>query len=122
MSTKRLWEQYAARSRWAVGAVYADLPPLEEDQLTRRRLIFHGQVQGVGFRYRCKLHCDALSVTGWVRNRVDGAVEGEFQSDPHRLVLLLKALNDQQWVSIRRIETEILPPKEGERGFEIRRY
>ena len=122
MSTKRLWEQYAARSRWQAGAVYPDLPPLEEDKLTRRHIVFHGRVQGVGFRYRCRLHCEALSITGWCKNRVDGAVEGEFQSDPARLALLLQALHGQQWIHIERMETRTLPVVQGERGFSVLRY
>ena len=121
-STKQLWEQYAARSRWQAGAVYRDLQPLEPDKLTRRHLVFHGRVQGVGFRYRCRLHCEALGITGWCRNRIDGAVEGEFQSDPARLALLLQALRGQQWIRIERMESETLPVQEGERGFTVKRY
>ncbi len=122
MSTKHLWEQYAARGRWQAGAVYNDLPPLERDRLTRRHIVFFGQVQGVGFRYRCKLHCDALGITGWCKNRTDGTVEGEFQSDPLRLGLLLTALQSQQWVHIRRMETQTIPLCPGEAAFRVLRY
>ena len=34
-----------------------------------------GIVQGVGFRYHAKNQADQYSLTGWVRNTADGAVE-----------------------------------------------
>jgi len=38
-------------------------------------LIISGLVQGVGFRSRMKRQADILKLTGWVKNRPDGAVE-----------------------------------------------
>ncbi|HCS78655.1 TPA: acylphosphatase [Patescibacteria group bacterium] len=38
-------------------------------------LIISGQVQGVGFRSWMKHQADILKLTGWVKNRPDGAVE-----------------------------------------------
>ncbi len=37
--------------------------------------MIHGDVQGVGFRYFMTRHAKARGLSGWVRNRPDGAVE-----------------------------------------------
>jgi acylphosphatase len=40
-----------------------------------RRVIFHGRVQGVGFRYTTHRIARSFAVTGFVRNLADGTVE-----------------------------------------------
>jgi acylphosphatase len=49
------------------------------------RLLIEGTVQGVGFRYATAQEATALGLTGWVRNRRDGAVETCFRG-PHSAV------------------------------------
>ncbi len=43
--------------------------------LPRRRVIYHGRVQGVGFRYTVQAISRQFPVTGYVRNLPDGTVE-----------------------------------------------
>ena len=43
--------------------------------MTRRRVVVHGLVQGVGFRYSCAYAAEQRGVCGWARNRDDGTVE-----------------------------------------------
>jgi acylphosphatase len=51
----------------------------------RYSVIVHGLVQGVWFRESCRRHASSLGVSGWVRNRADGAVEAHFEG-PERAV------------------------------------
>jgi acylphosphatase len=41
--------------------------------------VVSGRVQGVWFRDSCQQEARAEGVSGWVRNRGDGAVEAEFE-------------------------------------------
>ncbi|WP_029291523.1 acylphosphatase [Cellulomonas sp. HZM] len=46
-----------------------------------RRVVVRGEVQGVGFRYAARREAARLGVSGWVRNRDDGAVEAVLEGD-----------------------------------------
>ena len=48
----------------------------------RRRVVVHGRVQGVFFRDSCERMARSAGVSGWVRNRNDGAVEAVFEGEP----------------------------------------
>ena len=45
----------------------------------RKRITFHGRVQGVGFRYTARLAAGSLGLTGWAKNEYDGTVTMEVQ-------------------------------------------
>jgi acylphosphatase len=47
-----------------------------------RHLDVSGRVQGVGFRFYMQRKARELGVTGWVRNRRNGAVEAVIQGEP----------------------------------------
>ena len=49
--------------------------------MIRRRVVVHGHVQGVFFRETARRRAQAAGVTGWVRNRPDGAVEAVFEGE-----------------------------------------
>ena len=50
--------------------------------IVTKRLVIHGRVQGVGYRYSMTGAARRMSVTGWVRNRRDGTVEAIVQGVP----------------------------------------
>ena len=49
--------------------------------IKRKRIIFSGRVQGVGFRYRAAYAAESLGLTGWVRNEWDETVSMEVQGE-----------------------------------------
>ena len=54
-----------------------------------RRIIVHGVVQGVGFRYHTQLQAQQLGVLGYVRNQPNGTVEivAEGEASPIQALL-----------------------------------
>jgi acylphosphatase len=55
----------------------------------RARAIVSGRVQGVAYRASTAAEARRLGLVGWVKNRVDGAVELEVEGDADRVALLL---------------------------------
>jgi acylphosphatase len=87
--------------------------------MIRRQVVVHGVVQGVGFRYSAQLEADRLGVSGWVRNRRDGAVESEIEGDEASVDAMLEWFaSGPPGAAVRRTEVADLEPV-GERGFRV---
>lgn len=90
------------------------------DPLTRRYVIVRGLVQGVGFRWFAKGLAESLGLSGWVRNREDGAVELEAEGDAVALDEFARRLRTGN-PSARVDAIDVTPAAlRGGRGFEIR--
>lgn len=55
-------------------------------------LVISGRVQGVGFRFFALNEAHKLKLTGWVKNRADGAVEVCAEGEESALLSLLDRL------------------------------
>jgi len=55
----------------------------------RVRVVVEGRVQGVFYRDSCRREAQRLGVRGWVRNRIDGAVEVVAEGPRERVEELL---------------------------------
>lgn len=60
--------------------------------MERRVIIFHGRVQGVGFRATAAEVAKRRAVTGWVRNEPDYSVRMEIQGEPAEIEAVLADL------------------------------
>lgn len=85
----------------------------------RRRMRFHGRVQGVGFRYTAKYLAQSLRLTGWVKNEYDGTVLMEIQGREFLIHELMKGLNRSNFIQIDWIDTEDIS-LEQESSFYVR--
>jgi acylphosphatase len=56
----------------------------------RRRLVVRGRVQGVFFRDSVRRLAERNGISGWVRNRPDGAVEAVFEGEPEAVERLVR--------------------------------
>lgn len=85
----------------------------------RRKYIFHGRVQGVGFRYTAKYLASSLGLTGWVKNEWDGTVSMEVQGRESMIEKLLVGLNRGSYIQIDWLDSEEIP-LETESSFRVR--
>ena len=85
-----------------------------------RKVIVHGLVQGVGFRYAVAAAARSRGVAGWVRNRSDGTVEAVFEGEPDAVEAMVEFVrNDPGHSSVERVEVSEEEP-EGLSGFQTR--
>jgi acylphosphatase len=89
------------------------------DQI-RRRVVVHGRVQGVFFRDSTDREATRRGLSGWVRNRDDGAVEAVFEGPPDDVQALVEFCESgPSSADVERTETSDEEP-EGLSGFEVR--
>jgi acylphosphatase len=88
----------------------------------RVRLVVHGSVQGVGFRFAACEAAAERSVTGWVRNLEDGSVEIVAQGSPDAVARMKTwAQRGPRYAAVDRVEIETLAAAADLHAFEIRR-
>ena len=85
--------------------------------MLRRHMIFHGWVQGVGFRYRARHAAERYGCTGWVRNEWDGSVTMEIQGTEEAIDQVILAIEAGRYVRIENLEVKTIPVDPEERGF-----
>lgn len=88
--------------------------------LVRRRVVVHGTVQGVFFRDSTRQRARAHGVSGWARNRADGAVEAVLEGPPEAVERVLRFMETgPPQAQVSGVEVSDEQP-EGLNGFEIR--
>lgn len=93
--------------------------------MIRKRFVFNGRVQGVGFRYLTRRAADLIGVTGWVINERDGSVTLEIQGTEEQVDGVMLALKHMiikrgRYVRIESIDEEEVPLVADETGFKTR--
>jgi acylphosphatase len=58
----------------------------------RIRVVVHGRVQGVGYRWHAVQSARELGLSGWVRNDLDGSVEAAAAGPAEAVAKFLEAL------------------------------
>ena len=86
----------------------------------RRRVVVHGEVQGVFFRDFTEKEARERGVAGWVTNRDDGAVEAVFEGEPEAVEALVAFCRDgPRKAEVERVDVQEEDP-EGLSGFDVR--
>lgn len=93
---------------------------MADGETIRRRVVVHGEVQGVFFRDTARREASRHNVSGWVRNTREGTVEAVFEGgrgDVERMVGFAEEGPPQ--AQVERVETFEEEP-EGLEGFSTR--
>lgn len=85
----------------------------------RKRIVFHGKVQEVGFRYTAKYLALNLGLKGWVQNEYDGTVTMEVQGYEQLINKLLVGLNSGRYIRIEWMDCVEIPLG-SEKSFQVR--
>jgi acylphosphatase len=87
--------------------------------MVRQRVVVHGRVQGVLFRDSCRKQATVHDVSGWIRNRADGAVEAVFEGEREAVETLTAwCRRGPRHAQVERVDVAEEQPT-GERGFEV---
>ena len=86
--------------------------------MIRKHIIFSGNVQGVGFRYRAYHKARSIGLTGWVKNKQDGTVEMEVQGSEAMIDELIIFLDHQRYIRSDSLSAKTIPVLQ-ERDFYI---
>lgn len=85
----------------------------------RRHVVVHGQVQGVYFRDSVRRLARELGVSGWIRNRPDGAVEAALEGTPDAVERIIE-WSHQGPLGARVDQVEVYEEQpSGETGFRV---
>lgn len=87
------------------------------DDIVRKKLIFKGEVQFVGFRFQSKYLADTLGLTGYVQNLPNGDVLMEVQGRERTIDDLILCLHQKRPIRIDSVEEEYLSLNGKEKGF-----
>src|ERR1700675_4475524 len=87
-----------------------------------RRVLVDGSVQGVGYREFTRRAALRLGVSGWIRNRSDGAVEALIRGRPAAVEALVAEMrNGPQFATVNSVRVTELDETPGDDGaFVIR--
>jgi acylphosphatase len=92
----------------------------EDGAIVRRRVVVHGEVQGVGFRASCARRAAGSGVAGWVRNTAPGDVEAVFEGRRGPVDALVAWCREgPPWARVVDVDVIDEPPR-GETSFGIR--
>ena len=93
---------------------------MADNPRARRRVVVHGDVQGVFFRETTRREAERRGVAGWVRNRPDGTVEAVFEGNAEAIERLVDFCHrGPRGAQVERVEALDEEP-EGLSGFEVR--
>ena len=102
MSLKNYFKKI--RDKYVINQViHIKLPYFEKSPIVRKRLLFSGRVQKVGFRLEIYELAKKLNLTGWVKNNTDKKVEAEIQGEDEKINFLINYMKSLKRASVHNV-------------------
>jgi len=95
------------------------LPKFTPSIFVRKKVIFSGRVQKVGFRLETYCIARRMKLTGCVKNLKDGSVEAELQGEESHIDFLISCMRSLKRASVKKMTVINMPFREGEESFTI---
>lgn len=90
--------------------------------MVRYRLVVHGRVQRVGFRYHVLQSALLYGIHGWVRNKPDGTVEIEAEGEEKAMAHFIRKVREGPlYARVERVEEERMAGLKNYGSFTIER-
>ncbi len=105
---KSWWDRFLRSSGFTQPeeqTAFEPVAPTGEGTL-RMHMVFHGRVQGVGFRFMAVTLARPRGLTGWVKNEFDGTVTMEVQGRGEDINALVEELHHQRFIRIQRVDAQ----------------
>lgn len=97
------------------------IPTFATGAIVRKKVIFYGKVQKIGFRLETSCLAKRLGLTGKVKNREDGSVEAVLQGTDDQIDFLIKQMIRLKRARVKEVAVEYMKEKCTEKNFEILR-
>ena len=94
-------------------------PDFNDTDIIRKRIIFKGRVQRVGFRYEARLIAQKLSLTGTACNMKDGSVLVELQGSAEKIDCFIYSMQNISRIIITDYHAQSMPLADEEKSFMI---
>lgn len=99
------------------------LPKSESSRIVRVHAIISGRVQGIFYRASARSEAVKRSLTGWVKNTVDGKVELIAQGPCHEVEDFLDwCRSGPMLAEVSDVEVDWEEPQDDLAGFEVKEY
>lgn len=95
------------------------IPEFSSSTIVRKKVIFTGRVQKVGFRL--EIHCisQRMKLTGSVKNLEDRSVEVELQGEELQISFLIECMQSLKRASVKKMIIIDMPISNSEESFKI---
>ena len=84
------------------------LPSFKCGNTIRKKFVFGGRVQKVGFRFEVSLIANRLGLTGWVKNTPKGEVEAEIQGEEDKIDFLVQFMKSLKRIKIVQVKEQTM--------------